>query len=187
MSLTRYAVELRSEMAGDTLRGYASVFGVAAELPGNVEQIDRHAFDAVLKDKDTDTRALINHDSAMLLGRQSSGTLRLGVDNTGLQFEVDLPDTSYARDLRVLVERGDLTGASFGFVPGQETWDKAPDGRARRTWVTVRQLVDVSPVTFPAYDGTAVSLRAIDYGTRPGSREQAIRARARVLLGTRKG
>lgn len=187
MNLTRYAVELRSTLSGNTVTGHASVFGVAAQVPGGWEEIDRHAFDAVLKDDSTDVRALFNHDASRLLGRQSAGTLRLSADNDGLAFEVDLPDTSYARDLRELMSRGDLTGASFGFIPGDDVWDKAPDGQSRRTHTRIAQLVDVSPVTFPAYEDAGVALRAHSFDRTTG-RSQLIRARARVMgIDTRKG
>lgn len=181
---TRFAVQFRSQLDGNTLRGHASVFGQIAKLPGHWEQVAPTAFDSVLDRTDTDARALINHDPAMLLGRQSAGTLRLKVDGDGLAFEVDLPDTTYARDLRELVSRGDLTGASFGFIPGDDEWSTAPDGAQLRTHTSVRDLIDVSPVTFPAYDGAGVSLRHYDFA-RPSGRSQMVRARARLLLGKR--
>lgn len=184
MSLTRFSVEVRSRIDGNTLRGHASVFGQMAKLPGHYERMAPTAFSSVLDRTDTDVRALFNHDPSMLLGRQSAGTLRLKVDDAGLAFEVDLPDTSYARDLRSLVERGDLSGASFGFVPGDDEWTTAPDGKQVRTHVAVAELVDVSPVTWPAYSDTDVALRHYDF-SRPSGREQMIRARhrARVHLG----
>lgn len=182
MTLTRFAVELRSSVDGNTLRGHASVFGQLARMPGHWEQIAPSAFDAVLDRTDTDVRALMNHDPSALLGRQSAGTLRLKVDGDGLAFEVDLPDTSYARDLRALVSRRDLTGASFGFVPGEDKWSTAPDGKQIRTHLSVAELVDVSPVTFPAYEGADVALRHYDF-VRSSGRSQMIRARARVHLG----
>jgi HK97 family phage prohead protease len=181
MSLTRYCVQFRSTVDGDTLRGHASVFGQMAQLPGHYEAIGQSAFDDVLDRTDTDVRALFNHDPSMVLGRQASGTLRLKVDGDGLAYEVDLPDTSYAHDLRNLVARGDVTGASFGFIPGDDEWSSTPDGRQLRTHTRIKELVDVSPVTFPAYTGADVSLRHIQF--RPSGRSQLVRARARVLLG----
>jgi hypothetical protein len=179
----RFHVELRAEVAGNKLHGHASVFDQIAQVPGHYEQLSRSAFDAVLKDKTTDVRALWNHDPNHLLGRQSSGTLRIGTDSEGLEFEVDLPDTSLGRDLRVLADRGDITGASFGFIPGEDEWDKAPDGMRLRTHTSVAMLRDVSPVTFPAYEGAAVSLRSMEFGRPIRARSQLIQARARVHLG----
>lgn len=182
MTVARFEVELRAELAGDTLRGHAAVFGQSAKVPGGWEQIADGAFDEVLARDDTDVRALINHDPSKLLGRQSAGTLRVGTDSEGLPFEVDLPDTSYARDLRELVERGDLTGASFGFIPGADTFGRAPDGRQLRTHTSVKGLVDVSAVTYPAYGGAGVALRHHEFETST-VRGRLIKARHRARTG----
>lgn len=180
-TLTRFNVELRAQIDGDVLRGHAAVFGQMAKVPGGWEDLDPSAFSTVLDRTDTDARALVNHDPSMLLGRQSAGTLRVKADEEGLAFEVDLPDTSYARDLRVLVARGDLTGASFAFIPGEVKESRAKDGGHRTTHTSIRELIDVSAVTFPAYSGAGVSLRHYDFD-RPSGRSQMIRARARVAL-----
>jgi len=178
VTIERFAVELRSELTGRTVRGHAAVFGQTAALPNHYEQIKRGAFDAALKDTSTDVRALFNHDPSSLLGRQSSGTLRLGTDAEGLTFEVDLPDTTLGRDVAELMERGDITGASFGFIPGEDEWSRAKDGRRVRSHTSVRRLVDVSVVTFPAYDGASVALRCLDIGRGVDSRRRLILARA---------
>jgi len=181
MTVQRFGVELRAEMSGDTLRGHASVFGQMARVGGGWENVGSSAFDAVLADPETDVRALRDHNASMLLGRQSVGTLRLSVDSEGLPFEVDLPNTSYANDLRELVERGDLDGASFGFIPGEDELSRAPDGRQLRTHTSVKALIDVSAVTFPAYDGAGVALRHYEFAPC-SNRGQLIRARARVMF-----
>lgn len=183
-SLTRFRVELRSELKkGRILEGHASVFGQGAELPGHVEMIAPSAFTRALADSHTDVRALFNHDPSQLLGRQSSGTLRISVDSQGLPFEIDLPDTTVGRDVQVLAERRDITGASFGFIPDEDEWETR-NGVRVRTHTSVGALVDVSPVTFPAYQGAGVSMRSIDFSkmTVVTQREQLIRARARVHL-----
>jgi uncharacterized protein len=177
VSITRVRVESRSELRGNKLGGYASVFNQTADLGiFGQERMAPGAFDVALKS--SDVRALMNHDPNFVLGRQSAGTLRLLADSEGLEYEVDLPDTQYARDLRVLVERGDIDGASFGFVPGEHAWDS---GRSVRTHLSVAKLVDVSPVTFPAYDGASTEARSALIGASR-RRSQLIRARARVHL-----
>jgi HK97 family phage prohead protease len=186
-TLTRYSVLCRASIDGDILVGHAAVFGQVAKVPGGYEQLNTRAFDAVLAkpvvaNTETDTTALINHDPHQLLGRLSSGTLRVKADDEGLAFEVDLPDTSYANDLRKLVARGDMTGASFGFIPGDDgTYTRAQDGGQLHTINTVTHLRDVSPVTFPAYAGAGVALRSYDC-LQPSGRSQLILARARVHL-----
>jgi HK97 family phage prohead protease len=182
-TLTRYSVLCRSSLEGDTLVGHAAVFGQMAQVPGGYEQLSERAFEDVLKLPDSDVTALWNHDPAMLLGRQASGTLRVRADAEGLAFENDLPDTSYANDLRKLVARGDITGASFGFIPDldKSTWTRAKDGSQVHTINAIKYLRDVSPVTFPAYAGAGVALRSYDFD-QPSGRSQLILARARVNL-----
>lgn len=179
----RYAVTMRARMTGNKLVGHAAVFNQVAALPRHYERLAATAFRSVLANPDTDVRALVNHDPNMLLGRQGAGTLDVRTDAEGLAFEVELPDTSYARDLRTLVERGDLVGASFAFIPGEDEWTRAPDGRQLRTHTSVRELLDVSPVTYPAYEGAGVGLRSMTFERVNGTRSQLIRARARVATG----
>lgn len=181
--VTRFNVQLRATVTGTTLTGHAAVFDQIAVVPGHYERLARSAFESALGDPDTDVRALVNHDPNLLLGRQGAGTLRIHTDDEGLAFEVDLPNTSYANDLREVMARGDLDGASFAFIPGEDSWERAPDGRQLRTHTSVRQLIDVSPVTFPAYSGAGVALRSITFATGNRSKSQLIRARARVHLG----
>lgn len=172
----RLFFETRAQLRGNTLAGHAAVFNTTVQLrAGLFERILPGAFAAALQS--SDVRALVNHDPSQLIGRQSAGTLRLAEDSTGLAFEVDLPDTGAARDLRTLVDRGDISGASFGFI--RDKVDRTPvDGGVLETHRQFRTLFDVSPLTFPAYEATDVSLRGL--GDPPGShREQLIRLRAK--------
>jgi Escherichia/Staphylococcus phage prohead protease len=178
--MDRFGVELRAELSGNSLRGHAAVFGVMAELPNHYEQLARSAFDGVLDD---DVRALINHDPSKVLGRTSAGTLKISTDETGLYFEIpELPDTSYAKDLRETLLRGDQDSMSFGFIPGVDTWGKAPNGRQVRTHTSLKRLLDVSVVTYPAFQGTDVQLRSMDFSV-VDQRSQLIRLRHNALLG----
>ncbi len=180
----RFFVETRAELAGNTLKGYAAVFDGTARVGGGYERIAPNAFDEALKRAETrpgGVAALINHNPSMLLGRSTSGTLRLSTDSRGLAFAVDLPDTTDAHNLRALVERGDLAGASFGFIPGDDEITRAPDGKQVRTHTNIAELVDVSAVTYPAYEGTSLTLRHIEFGRVARPRLQALRIRARHL------
>lgn len=178
--MDRINIEVRgAKIEGNALSGFAHVFGNRAILAGKrYEQFAPTAFNRVLSDPNTDVRAFFNHDQAKLLGRQSSGTLRLSVEEEGLAFSVDLPDTTYANDLRELVKRGDLDGASFAFIPGEVALGRAADGLQLRTHTDVKELIDISPVTLPAFTGTSVQLRSRDIES---ARAQAARARHRVL------
>jgi HK97 family phage prohead protease len=183
--MQRFHAEFRAEMTGDTLAGYAAVFGPVAKLARSYERLAPTAFDDALA-KGADVRALVNHDPSKLLARTSSGTLKLGTDSHGLHFEAQLPNTSYANDLRELVARGDLNSMSFGFVPGKQQMSTAPNGAQLRTHTSLAQLLDVSPVTFPAYEGTEVSLRSDWEWDEETTRSKLVRARARVHINTHK-
>lgn len=165
--------------AGTTIRGYAARFNVVSEPIGGrfVERIAPGAFDDVLGN---DVRALINHDPSLILGRSTAGTLRLSVDGQGLAYEVDLPDTAYARDLATSIGRGDINQSSFGFsldLDGEE-WSRADGGMKVRTIVRVKRLYDVSPVTYPAYQEASVALRSLE--RLEDSEREAIKAAGRL-------
>lgn len=155
--------EVRAEPDSRTIRGYAAVFGSESEdLGGFTEYIAPGAFDGVLND---DVRALVNHNDNLILGRTSSGTLRLSVDERGLAYEFDVPNTSYGNDLLESVRRGDITQSSFGFTVAEDAWDYEGKGmgkkKPKRTIKKVARLYDVSPVTYPAYPDTSVALRSL--------------------------
>ena len=158
-------VECRAH-EGETraMSGYAAVFYNAEERgteyglgEGAVERIMPGAFQRAISEQD-DVRALFNHDSNQVLGRSKSGTLRLSVDARGLRYEVDAPDTSLARDLATSIERGDITGSSFAFRVTDSEWVHE-DGVDVRLVQGV-ELFDVGPVTYPAYEATAASVRS---------------------------
>lgn len=142
------------------LSGYASVFNrLSQNLGGFVERVDPAAFNKSLADQ-VPVLARYNHDDNHLLGTTEGGTLRLEVDGTGLRYDVDLPDTSSARDVRELARRGDLRYSSFAFRTIADDWDVTPEGFPLRTLLAV-QLVDVAPVINPAYRDTSTGLRSL--------------------------
>jgi hypothetical protein len=154
--------------------GYAARYGVLSKqlADGFHERIMRGAFDKALR-SNPDVVCLFNHDVNKVLGRTGAGTLRLSADSTGLSFECDLPNTSYAKDLSEGVERGDMKGCSFAFrkedadfdFDNEDVEDDGVRGLVRRAVRTIRSLgslLDVSIVTTPAYPGTSVALRSID-------------------------
>lgn len=170
-------VETRAD-GGKTLTGYAATFyrdgdpGTEYKLWGDTyERIMPGAFDrAVAED---DVRALVNHDSSQIVGRKSAGTLRLSTDSRGLKYEIDLPDTTVGRDIAESVKRGDITGSSFGFMVDEQAWRSLPDGREIRELVALR-LLDVGPVTFPAYEASSVAVRSL--GSAKDEREQELKS-----------
>jgi len=156
--------ELRVKRNGDELpkiEGYAAVFNKNSEDMGFIERIAPGAFKNALKT--SDVRALFNHDSNIILGRKSSGTLELKEDKKGLFMSVTPPDTQLVRDMVLSpIERGDVTQQSFGFTVQSDDWDYRDNEPSIRTITEIRELFDVSPVTFPAYPDTAVALRSLD-------------------------
>lgn len=171
----RQCPELRADGGKRTLTGYAAVFGAQADIGGYFrEVIAAGAFATTLQQDDV--RALFDHDSGRLLGRKSTGTLRLEEDAKGLRVEIDLPDTSDGRDVAQLVERGDLDGMSFGFIVRKEQWDETVEPPTR-TILDV-ELREVSAVTFPAYADTSLALRSRDAARGKDADDQAARNRA---------
>jgi HK97 family phage prohead protease len=135
----------------DVVIGHAAVFNSLSEdLGGFREKIQPGAFDDVLGN---DVRAYFNHDPNYLLGRTEAGTLRLSVDETGLRYELDVPDTTAGRDLKENMRLGNITQSSFAFTIGKDgdAWERAENGADIRTIKKVKRLYDVSPVSLPAY------------------------------------
>jgi uncharacterized protein len=154
---TLHKVEVRAEGGKRKIVGYGAVFNSLSEnLGGFREIIAPDAFNGVLNDPHT--RGLYNHSSDMVLGRNGT-TMKLSVDDTGLKYEIDPPDTSYARDLLVSMERGDVDQSSFQFTVEQDSWDEDEEGRTIRTIEKIGRLIDVSPVTFPAYPDATSNVR----------------------------
>ncbi len=151
---TTGTIEVR-EADGDEmiLEGYASVFNSETDLGAFREVIKPGAFDGVM---DNDVRALINHDPNLVLGRTTNGTLELSVDERGLKYKVKLGNQTFARDFYESVKRGDISQSSFAFTIDEQSWNEE---RTVRSIDKVRTLLDVSPVTYPAYSAATVQAR----------------------------
>lgn len=191
------AVELRAtEGKGNTVRGYAAVFGKRSSNLGSnnyqfYEIIQPGAFDDVLKD---DVRALFNHDANLILARSKGGkgTLTIGADETGLWYEFAPPDTNAGRDLAESLKRGDVDQSSFAFslTKDGQIWEEKTEGDRSvvvRTIKKVARLYDVSPVTYPAYPDASVALRSLEEFRQeskpaPAPDEAARRARELQLV-----
>jgi HK97 family phage prohead protease len=147
------------------IEGYGAVFYRAGDpgteyrlLPNLVERIRPTAFDRALREDDV--RALKNHDPNLLLGRTSAGTLKLRVDEIGLGYEIDTPDTTVGRDTAAEVGRRDLQGSSFSFLTeNEDDVEYARESDIFIVWINNIRMFDVGPVTFPAYEGTTTGVR----------------------------
>ncbi len=152
-------VEIREhEDKPTTLVGVAPAWDTLS-TPGAVWGVDRERFKrGSISNLDDDIVATIEHDNAKIIGRTTAGTLKLSDTKEGLRYEVDLPDTSPARDLAESIKRGDVTGSSFEFFALEEEVE-IEDKEVVRT-VTSAVLRQVGPVLRPAFaDAPEVSLR----------------------------
>lgn len=158
-----------SEEKHPQIIGYASVFDSWSEELGGCfpfrEKVLPGAFSETITNDDI--RALFNHDPNFVLGRNKAGTLELAEDQKGLLVRITPPDTQWARDLLVSIQRGDITQMSFGFIVLEDIWLES-EGVDVRELLKVK-LFDVSPVTFPAYSQTECNIRSAEqvYKERP--------------------
>jgi len=156
--MDRLELKAREEGRPSKIVGHAAVFDSVAGPAWFREKIAPGAFAQSIKDDDV--RALLNHDPNMILGRTRAGTLSLREDDKGLYMEIDPPDTQLGRDLMVSIGRGDISHASFAFQTVEEEIEDTDDGEVRI--IKRAKLYDVSPVTYPFYEVTDVSLRGME-------------------------
>tara|TARA_R100000365_G_C2741526_1_gene70194 strand:- start:633 stop:1364 length:732 start_codon:yes stop_codon:yes gene_type:complete len=200
-------VEFRAAPEGSAspgvLTGYACVFNAPSRALSDywlgefTESVDPGAFGAPVEgmlDLRLHTRVIgrTNHDSNQLLGTTDAETLRVFLDDVGVRYEIDLPDTSYARDLAVSAKRGDYRYSSFAFrtLPDGEEWEFDSNDQLMRR-ITSARLIDVAPVADPAYWASSTEMkRSFDLEqiraslkpapAPPGEREKAFAQRART-------
>ena len=153
------ASEFQTREDGDKLsiEGYFAVFNSNYDIvPGLSESIAPGAFTNSLSN---DIRALINHDTTLVLGRTKANTLQLKEDSRGLWGHIDInPNDSDAMNLYERVKRGDVDQCSFGFDIRSEDTDIKENGDIHWTIRDV-ELFEVSCCTFPAYEETSISAR----------------------------
>lgn len=154
------AFTTRDDGGALAIEGYFAVFDSIYEIAqGMSESIAQSAFDNTLSG---DIRALINHDTTLVLGRTKAGTLQLRTDSHGLWGHIDInPNDTDAMNLYNRVQRGDVDQCSFGFDIVSEETDFREDGSVH--W-TIKEVVlyEVSPCTFPAYEETNIAARAAE-------------------------
>lgn len=157
-----FKFETREE-GSESKRIFATIakFNEVTDINGwYLEEIESGFFDDVLAEKDLDVMALFNHDKNYVIGRTLSGTLRFEKTDSTLNAFIDLPDTSAGNDLYELVKRGDISGCSFTFIVEEDKWYfPDPPELEKRTLIKCKRLIDVGPVTFPAYKTTDVEIQ----------------------------
>ena len=156
--------EVRAEQDSRSITGYAIVWDTESrDLGGFTESIDPNALDGVFPD--VDVVALYNHreDSGVLARfTNGKGTLELEVDEKGLRYTFDSPETSLGNDVLESVRRGDIRESSFAFIVGEDDFEKRDDGSYHRRITKFKDILDVSPVVRAAYGDTSVAKRKLE-------------------------
>lgn len=178
------AQQFQTRSANDDLfiEGYFSVFNSEYPLWEGASEIVKPG--AFTNSVSGDVRALINHDSSLVLGRTKAGTLTLRQDERGLWGSIRINrDDVDAMNLYARVQRGDVDQCSFGFDIKRETFVDLGDGKCRWEIEEVDPLYEVSVCTFPAYTETSVSARKQDLAEIEKRRVEAWRSDMKKILG----
>lgn len=155
---------IKATFSGRRVSGYACLFeSESNDLGGFVEVISRRALDGVLEK--SDVLALLNHNTnsgILARYRKGKGSLKLSIDSKGLRYEFEAPDTALGNELVESLKRGDIDESSFAFTVEDEEWSTKSNGIRVRRIKRFKRLYDVSPVYYPAYEGTKVGVRAAE-------------------------
>src|SRR5690606_9548197 len=190
LSLSAAGIDIRANEDGtERFFGHAAVFNTRTAIGnplkwGFLEEIAPGAFTKTIHEGDA--RMLIDHDSYYVVSRVSAGTLRLAQDVQGLAVDSDLDtNLSYVRDLKANLRNGNITGMSFGFFVVKDDWatEEIETNDGQRAEVEVRRiletkLLEVSAVTFPAYEETDAGIRSVRSALRRRGDRDAIARRA---------
>lgn len=167
-------------LSSRTISGYALVYNTLSEdLGGFREQFSPEAFAKQFQGK-TNIRALKNHDDTLVLGTESAGTVRIRNDSKGIAYEIDIPETTYGNDLLVSIERGDITGMSFTFLMRNDGFSVAKAGDQIIRTVKEARLLEISPVTFPAYSSSFINQEEVS-AMRKLAEESELKERSSTL------
>jgi HK97 family phage prohead protease len=152
-------LEMREEGEAQYFEGYAFVYGAVADIGPFTEEIARGAADSVMKD---DVRGLFNHGPNLVLGRTTSKTMTISADERGLKYSISYnPKDPDHVSLMEKIKRGDVSQSSFAFRTETDKWETR-NGKDHRTITKFKRLIDVSPVTYPAYNEATVAARSLD-------------------------
>ena len=149
-----------TETESRTVEGYALLFNTPSDGLPIEEIIDTGALEGVIAR--SNVFALLDHDKQRgILARSKNGvgTLELIVDEKGLLYRFEAPNTTLGDEVLEYLRRGDITESSFCFTVESDTWEKKSDGTWKRTIHQFDELFDVSPVYDAAYSATSVCLR----------------------------
>nr|DAX79644.1 MAG TPA: prohead serine protease [Caudoviricetes sp.] len=162
------------------LSGYFIKFDEITELwPGYFEVIKREGVEKAIQN--ADIRALFNHDDSLVLGRTGNGTVTLGVDEIGLFGDIIInKEDPQAIGAYARVQRGDVVGCSFGFIPIKINTEERDDGSYLDTILEL-EIFEVSPCTFPAYPQTEIAARQKDFESQQRANREALDKRKKEI------
>lgn len=163
--------------------GHAAIFDSPTIIHGWwrdwEETIARGAFKKTINE--ADVRFLQNHDANLVLARNKSGTLRLAEDDVGLETDADMGPTTYAENLAICINRGDITQMSFAFEVIKEEWTFDEDAELDKRKIIEVKLWDVAAVTYPAFTDTDAALRGLGFEKLCASMDLDREARTKLL------
>ena len=163
MRMINLPVEMRADENSRTIYGYAAIFNELSEpIYWFREKIDPAAFNEADL---SDVVAVLNHDNNVLFARTEAKTLTLEVDEKGLKYEFEAPNTTAGNDLLENVRLGNINKSSFAFTVSKASWEEFEDPDNKdveelRTIMEIKKVYDVSPVIRPAYTGSSVGKRS---------------------------
>lgn len=165
MRMINLPVEMRAEEDSRIIYGYAAIFDSLSEpIYWFREKIDKKAFEAADLN---DVVAVLNHDNNIIYARSSAKTLSLEVDEKGLRYEFEAPNTTAGNDLLENVRLGNINKSSFAFTVAKASWEEFEDDENKdveelRTIMEIKKVYDVSPVIRPAYSESSVGKRSAE-------------------------
>lgn len=166
------------------IEGYAIVIdSISEDLGGFREIVRSSALDNIIEKNDVIACLEHNGEKVLARSRYGKGSLTLEVDQRGLKYSFFCPKSALGEDLLESVSRGDICNSSFRFVCGEERWSRMEDGTPLREIITIKKLIDVSPVAFPAYsESSVVCARGLDILTDMENKEiDALKAEIEAL------
>lgn len=177
---TQFQTREEQESGDLILSGYFIKFDEETELwPGYFEVIKREGVEKAIKD--ADIRALFNHDHSLVLGRTGNDTVRLDVDDVGLFGDIIInKDDPQAVGAYARVQRGDVIGCSFGFMPIKINTEERDDGSYLDTILEL-EIFEVSPCTFPAYPQTEIAARQKDFESQQRANREVLDKRKKEI------
>lgn len=145
-----------------TIGGYAAVFNTKTTIETFIGSFDEEIAPGAFRTSiaSGDVRALWSHNTDIVIGSTKNGSLKLSEDNVGLQFELKLPNTTDGRDAYELIKEQYVTGVSFGFRVKKEEWTKGKGDESDSRRILDVELLEISPVAFPAYEASTVAARS---------------------------